>query len=103
MPGTIQVRICDGDFYCKPDPSRKSIGTDGKNVKWHCNKGEFEIVFDGENPFNETVDLRIPSEDGRIEKDVKDHDVRKVYAYFVGPQNSAGQQLKGDPGLIIDP
>lgn len=102
MPEVIQVRTNGEDFYCMPDPLRHSIGNAGRTIKWHHNDGEFKIVFDGGNPFNDELDKKFLSENGWIEEVVnEDHVGIKVYVYSVGPQNSSGPMA--DPGLIVRP
>lgn len=103
MPEIIQVRECNGDFYCKQDPKDHSIEKEGKEIWWHCNQHEFEIKFDGENPFDDALNSTFPSVGKWIKKEVTRYeDKRTVYAYSVGPRNSAGQELN-DPGLIVRP
>ncbi len=103
MPDVIQVRACNGDFYCKPDPKDHSIIVEGKEIWWHCNQHEFEITFNGENPFDDTPNRTIQSEDRWIKKEVtRNEGKRTVYAYTVGPINSPNEELK-DPGLIVRP
>lgn len=105
MPDIIQVKVSqDGDIYCKGDPTRMVHHIQNK-IKWHCNKIEFEIEFLNGSPFvtgevflksvnrwTEEKKVKCPLEGGM-----------DVYVYEVGEQNSSGQQLKADPGLIVEP
>jgi len=108
MPLVIQVKVKDGDIYCKPDPGKMKIkdehGNVDKELQWHYGQGEFSIKFDDEldTPFEDgTFEKR--SEGGWINTIVKDHDDKAGYVYEVSEESSAGQPLKADPGLIIKP
>ena len=116
MSVNIHVKVSpDGDYYVKPadDPKYMKISEhpqNDKKIKWHCNDHEFAIVFKVdevllENPFNDTMGLRLESETKKIEEDVKDHEEigQKVYAYSIEPPNPASELKKADPSLIIQP
>ena len=115
MSVNIHVKVSqDGDIYCKDDPALMKLSDpqhqDEKKLKWHCNEGEFVIAFEVdevklENPFNDTMGLRLESETKKIEENVKDHGEigQTVYAYSIEPPNPASELKKADPSLIIQP
>lgn len=104
MPINVQVRVNDGDIYCTGDPTRMVHHIQNK-IRWHSNDIEFEIEFLNGSPFV-TGELVLQSVNRwTLEKEVKcpPDEGMDVYVYEVREQNSSGQQLKADPGLIVKP
>ena len=94
----IQVkRKSDGEFECL---LRHSISKDGKKIRWQCKESEFEIVFDGANPFNSDVNAKFKSENKKIVVEAKGHEGPIEYEYDVrAPKATEGLC----PGMIVEP
>jgi hypothetical protein len=107
MPVLIQVKVKDGDVYCKDDPAHIKYSEE-TSIEWHCNAGEFELEFVGGSPFvsGETI---LKSENRKVKAEVKPpNDKFDTYVYYVtlileSSTRKPVKQITVDPGLIIKP
>lgn len=107
MAVLVQVKMKDGDVYCKDDPAYIKHCED-QIIQWHCNAAEFELEFVGGSPFvsGETI---IKSQNKKVQREVKSPGENKdtyVYNVTLLLKSSTGKPVKQitvDPGLIIEP
>ncbi len=96
--GVIHLRkTIQGVYDCFPS---HSIKKDGKKIKWHCKDSEFKIIFDGENPFDNTPNKTFESSNKKIEREAKVHGDPIAYEYKVELLGPTGRVVI-DPGLIV--